>query len=63
MGGIATIITMSVATIGSAIAQKILNSLGRQDEAQYLDLAVKCGLAVTALAVFAQVIAKLSHFA
>jgi hypothetical protein len=61
--GVATIITMGVATIASAITQKILISVGRSDEAQYLDLAVKCGLAITALTIFGQVVAKLGKFA
>ncbi|HHX70872.1 MAG TPA: hypothetical protein GX708_22825 [Gallicola sp.] len=56
----ALIIGMAVATIGSGVTQKIFSSLGKMDEAQYLDLATKCGLAVTSLTAFAKVIQALS---
>lgn len=54
------IIGMAVATVASAIMQKIFTSVGKTDEAQYLDLATKSGLAVTALTVFASVIKAIS---
>ncbi len=50
------IIGMAVATVASAVTQKIFSSVGKMDEAQYLDLATKSGLAITALSVFAGVI-------
>jgi hypothetical protein len=50
------IIGMAVATVASAVTQKIFSSVGKMDEAQYLDLATKSGLTVTALTVFAKVI-------
>jgi hypothetical protein len=57
---IAIIIGMAVATVGSGIAQKIFNSLGKQDEASYLDLATKSGIAATSIGIFAKFIASLS---
>lgn len=50
------IVGMAVVTVASAITQKIFTSVGKTDEAQYLDLATKSGLAVTALTVFAKVV-------
>ena len=35
------IITMSTLTVASAVAQKVFSSVGKNDEAQYLDLATK----------------------
>lgn len=55
----AIIIGMAVLTVGSAVTQKIFSSMGKIDEAQYLDLATKSGLAVTALTIFAKVIKAL----
>lgn len=50
---ITIIIGMASVTVGSAVAQKIFSSVGKSDEAQYLDLATKAGLATTALTIFA----------
>lgn len=50
------IIAMAIATVASAVTQKIFTSVGKVDEAQYLDLATKSGLAITALSVFGGVI-------
>ncbi len=47
------IIGMTSATVCSAVAQKIFTSVGKMDEAQYLDLATKAGLGSTALSIFA----------
>lgn len=58
---IGIIVGMAVATVASAITQKIFASVGKTDEAQYLDLATKSGLAVTALTVFASVIKAISR--
>lgn len=55
MEGTGLIVGMSVLTVGSAVAQKIFSSVGKMDEAQYLDMATKSALAVTALTVFARV--------
>ena len=51
-----TIVTMTSITVISAVAQKIFSSVGKSDEAQYLDLATKAGLATTALTIFASFI-------
>jgi hypothetical protein len=53
------IIGMAAITVGSGVAQRIFNSLGKQDEASYLDLATKSGIAVTALSLFAKFISAL----
>lgn len=50
---IGVIIGMATVTVGSAVAQKILAGTGKADEAMYMDLATKSGLAVTALTIFA----------
>lgn len=47
------IVGMATATVASAVTQKIFTSVGKMDEAQYLDLATKAGLATTALTIFA----------
>lgn len=46
----------AVETIASVVTQKIFSSVGKMDEAQYLDLATKSGLVVTSLTAFAKVI-------
>ncbi|HYE12241.1 MAG TPA: hypothetical protein VEF53_18885 [Patescibacteria group bacterium] len=61
-GGTVVVIGMATATVASAITQGIFTSVGKQIEAQYLDLATKSGLAVTCLTIFAQVIKALSSF-
>lgn len=50
------IIGMAVTTVASAVAQKLFSSVGKMDEAQYLDLATKSGLVVTSLTAFAKVV-------
>lgn len=45
----AIIITMATVSIGSAIAEKILNSLGKQQESQYCAVASSSMLAATAV--------------
>lgn len=54
--GTVIIIGMAGATVASAIFQKIMASQGKMDEATYLDLATKSGLAVTAVTIFATLI-------
>lgn len=54
------IITMTSLTVASAVAQKIFSSVGKADEAQYLDLATKAGLATTAITIFVGFIKTLS---
>lgn len=56
---IKVIITMTSVAVGSGVAQKIFTSIGKVDEAQYLDLATKCGLGATALGLFAGFIKSL----
>lgn len=52
-----TMITgMAVGVVVSAITQGILNSFGKQTEAQYVDFGTKCGIGVTSLAVFAKLL-------
>lgn len=50
------IVTMSSITVASAVAQKVFSSVGKVDEAQYLDLATKAGLGATALGIFTSLI-------
>lgn len=50
------IITMTSVTVASAVAQKVFASVGKSDEAQYLDLATKAGMGATALSIFAGLI-------
>lgn len=54
------IIGMASATIVSAVTQKIFMSVGKVDEAQYLDLATKAGLATTALTIFSSFIKQVA---
>ena len=56
---IGVIVTMASITVGSAIAQAILSSSGKVDEAKFLDVATKSGLAGTAIMVFASFIKSL----
>lgn len=58
---IGIIIGMASVTVGSAVAQKIFTSVGKSDEAQYLDLATKAGLAITALTIFASFLRSMSR--
>jgi len=58
---IGIIITMASVTVASGVAQKIFNSVGKVDEAQYLDLATKAGLGATALGIFASFIKALAR--
>lgn len=55
------IITMTTITVGSAVAQKVFSSVGKVDEAQYLDLATKAGLGATALSIFASLIKAIAN--
>lgn len=57
--GTGVIIGMAVATIASAICQGIFTSVGRQTEAQYMDLATKSGLAATAVGIFVKAISAI----
>jgi hypothetical protein len=54
------IIGMASLTVGSAVAQKIFSSVGKMDEAQFLDLATKSGLVITSLTAFGKVIKALA---
>lgn len=54
MGTIAVVIGMTVASVGSSIAQKLLTGAGKGDEAIMVDLTVKSALVVTALTQFAR---------
>lgn len=56
------IITMTVITVCSGVAQKVFASVGKADEAQYLDLATKAGLGSTALSIFAGLIKTIASF-
>lgn len=47
--GTGVIITMTSVTISSAVVQKVFSSIGKNDEAQYLDVVTKCGLGATSL--------------
>ena len=63
MNGIGLVIAMASATVGGAVTQKILTSLGKVDEASWLDLAVKCSLGITALTAFITFIKTLKTLA
>jgi hypothetical protein len=52
---------MTTITVGSAVAQKVFSSVGKVDEAQYLDLATKAGLGATALSIFASLIKAIAN--
>lgn len=58
--GTKLVIGMAVATVASGISCGILNSLGKNTEAQYMDMATKSGLAITAVTVFTKFIKALS---
>lgn len=53
------IITMAVITVGSAVTEKILEAAGKNQAAQYMNLATISGLAGTALTIFAGAIKAL----
>lgn len=55
----AIIITMATVSVGSAIAEKILAQLGKQQEAQYCSVASSSMLATTAIGCVISAIAKL----
>ena len=61
MNGNTIIIGMATLTVASAVTQKIFSSLGKMDEAQYLDFATKSLLAVTGLSAFAGVIKAITR--
>jgi ABC-type lipoprotein release transport system permease subunit len=55
-----TMITgMAIGVVASAITQSIMNSFGKQTEAQYVDFATKGAIGITALGVFAKLIKSL----
>lgn len=56
------IVGMTSVTVISAVAQKIFSAVGKNDEAQYLDLATKAGLATTSLTIFAGFIKAIVGF-
>lgn len=53
------IVGMATGVVASAITQSILNSFGKQTEAQYVDFATKGAIGITALGVFARLIKSL----
>lgn len=56
---IAIIITMATVSVGSAIAEKILGQLGKQQEAQYCAVASSSMLATTAIGCIISAISRL----
>jgi hypothetical protein len=58
--GTAIVIGITTVCVAGAVGEKILMSIGKPDDAQMLSLSVKCGIIVTALAVFAKVVSALS---
>jgi ABC-type lipoprotein release transport system permease subunit len=50
---------MAIGVVASAITQSIMNSFGKQTEAQYVDFATKGAIGITALGVFAKLIKSL----
>jgi hypothetical protein len=59
-GGTGVIIGMVVASVISAVSQSVLISQGKQSEAQYVDIAVKSGLIITSMALFAKAITTMA---
>lgn len=57
--GTVIVISVASATVASAVAEGIMNSLGRQTEAAMLSLSTKSLISVTALVTFAKVIKAL----
>lgn len=53
------IVGMATGVVASAIVQGILNSFGKQTEAQYVDFGTKCSIGVTSLVVFSKLIKSL----
>lgn len=54
--GIGIIIGMASLTVASAVGQHILSSIGKQSEAQWIDLATKCLIIGTAVTAFFKVV-------
>jgi hypothetical protein len=61
--GVILVIGMASVTVAGGITEKILNSIGKIDAAQYMDIAVKSGLAITAITTFVKVIQSLKTLA
>jgi len=57
--GIAVVVGMLVVTVGSSVAESIMNSAGKMDEAKYLNWATKAGMGITALGVFTKLVKTL----
>lgn len=57
--GVVLIIGMASLTVASGITEKILNSVGKMDAAQYMDISSKSLLALTALTSFVKFIQAL----
>jgi len=53
---IGVIVTMIAIAVGSSVGQSILNSQGKQSEAQYVDLAAKSIISATALSLFGKLL-------
>jgi len=53
------IVGMLVATVGSSVAESIMSSAGKLDEAKYLNWATKAGMGCTALGVFVKLVKTL----
>lgn len=54
------LITMAVGTVVTGVTEKILMSVGKTDEAQWVAMATKAGMAVTALTAFSSFVKQLS---
>jgi ABC-type lipoprotein release transport system permease subunit len=55
-----TMITgMAIGVVASAITQSVMNSFGKQTEAQYVDFATKGAIGIIALREFAKLIKSL----
>lgn len=59
--GTGVIITMATISIGSAIAEKILGQMGKQQEAQYCATASSCMLATTTIGCILNAISSLRN--
>jgi hypothetical protein len=57
--GIAVIVGMLVATVGSSVAESVMSGAGKMDEAKYLNWACKAGMGCTALGIFAKLVKTL----
>jgi hypothetical protein len=59
MNTVGIIVGMATGVVASAITQSILNSFGKQTEAQYVDFATKGAIGITALGIFTKLIKSL----